>query len=269
MTLPALLLLCLALLCAAFAACRLLARRLENYGIIDILWTYSFLVVAILAAGFEAGWPVRRAAIAAMVALWSLRLGTHVLVRVVRAHPQEDPRYGELRREWNTRFEAKMTGFFQLQAFSVGLLSLPFFAACHNPRPSFGAFELAGALLWLAGVGGEAVADAQLAGFKRNPAHRGKICQTGLWRLSRHPNYFFEWTTWLGYFVFACGSPWGWLGVISPACILYFLLGVTGIPMTERQSLRSKGEAYRTYQRTTSAFVPWFPRTPGPAGGKA
>jgi steroid 5-alpha reductase family enzyme len=254
-------LLSLGILCAAFGACRVVARRLNNYGIIDILWSYGFLLVVLLAAFLEPGWPCRRAALAAMVCLWSLRLGTHVLVRVVKSHPQEDPRYGQLRKEWGRSFQAKMTGFFQLQAASVVVLSLPFFAACLNPAPAFGVAEIAGALLWLVGVSGEALADAQLAAFKRAPGNRGKVCQAGLWRFSRHPNYFFEWTIWMGYFVFACASPFGWLGVISPACILFFLLGVTGIPMTEQQSLRSKGDAYRQYQRTTSAFIPWFRRT--------
>ncbi|HEX3730690.1 MAG TPA: DUF1295 domain-containing protein [Opitutaceae bacterium] len=107
---------------------------------------------------------------------------------------------------------------------------------------------------------GEGLADSQLSAFKADPAHRGQVCRAGLWRFSRHPNYFFEWTVWVGYFVLACGSPGGWIGVISPAAMLWLLLRVTGIPMAEQQSLRSKGEAYRQYQRTTSAFVPWFPR---------
>ena len=250
----------LALLCLAFAACRMLARRIRDYGIIDILWTYAFLPVVLLAAGLEHGWEPRRLAIAGMVAIWSLRLGTHVLLRVARAHPREDPRYGELRREWGGRFERKMTGFFQLQAFSVVVMSLPFFAVCLNPAAGFRAAEIVGVLFWLAGVTGEALADAQLTRFKRRARH-GEICETGLWRYSRHPNYFFEAATWLGFSVFACASPWGWLGVISLGCILFFLLRVTGIPMTEAQSVRSKGEAYRRYQRTTSAFVPWKRRS--------
>jgi steroid 5-alpha reductase family enzyme len=258
-------LLSLGTLCAAFAACRVLARRLNNYGIIDILWSYGFLVVVLLGAFLEPGWPLRRAAIAAMVCLWSLRLGTHVLVRVVKSHPQEDPRYAQLRKEWGRSFQTKMTGFFQLQAGSVVVLSIPFFAACLDPAPAFRVAEIAGGVLWLLGISGEALADAQLAAFKRAPGNRGKVCQAGLWHFSRHPNYFFEWTTWMGYFVFACASPGGWLGVISPACILFLLLGVTGIPMTEQQSIRSKGEAYRRYQRTTPAFIPWFPRPKPPS----
>ena len=114
--------------------------------------------------------------------------------------------------------------------------------------------------LWLLAIAGEALSDAQLAAFKGDPSTAGKVCDRGLWRLSRHPNYFFEWLIWVAYFVFACGSPWGWLGILSPAIILTLLLRVTGIPITEEQLLRSKGEAYRADQRTTSVFVPWIPR---------
>ena len=97
--------------------------------------------------------------------------------------------------------------------------------------------------------------------FRADPANRGRFISTGVWEWSRHPNYFFEWLVWVGYAVFALGSPWGWLGLIAPALMLHFLLNVTGIPMTEELSLKSKGDAYREYQRTTSAFVPWFPKS--------
>ena len=106
---------------------------------------------------------------------------------------------------------------------------------------------------------GEAVADAQLAAFKRRAAPH-EVCDRGLWRYSRHPNYFFQWLIWMGWFAFALASPGGWVAVIAPATILYLLLRVTGIPATEEQSLRSKGDAYRQYQARTSAFVPWRPR---------
>ena len=122
--------------------------------------------------------------------------------------------------------------------------------------------------LWFVAVAGEALADAQLAAFKRNPANRGGVCAVGLWRYSRHPNYFFECLIWVSYALFAFGSPGGWLALIGPAAILYLLLRVTGIPLTEEQSLRSRGEAYRRYQETTSAFLPWFPKKPRAAGSE-
>ena len=117
-------------------------------------------------------------------------------------------------------------------------------------------------ILWVVAWLGEAVADAQLAKFKADPASKGRTCRVGLWRYSRHPNYFFEWLTWVAFAWFATSSPNGWIGWISPALILYFLLRVTGIPATEEQALRSRGENYRRYQETTSAFLPWFPKKP-------
>ncbi len=116
-------------------------------------------------------------------------------------------------------------------------------------------------ILFIVAFLGEIVADAQLAAFKRNPACAGKVCNAGLWRYSRHPNYFFEWLIWVAFFLYALGSPHGWAGFISPLLMLIFLTKVTGIPPAEAQSLKSRGDAYREYQRRTSAFVPWLPRT--------
>jgi steroid 5-alpha reductase family enzyme len=250
----------LAALCAAFALLFALARRIDNYGIVDIGWSYAFGAAALAFEAAGPGWFVRRVLIGSMVVLWSARLGTHLLIRIAAHHPREDGRYRQLRRDWQSEFRFKMAGFFQLQAASVVLLSIPFMAPAFNAARGLGPLEWTGAALWLVGIAGEAMSDAQLAAFKRDSSTAGKVCSAGLWGFSRHPNYFFEWLVWVGYFVFACGSPWGWLGIISPAIILGLLLRVTGIPTTEEQLLRSKGEAYRAYQRTTSAFIPWFPR---------
>jgi steroid 5-alpha reductase family enzyme len=132
--------------------------------------------------------------------------------------------------------------------------------ACLNPEPRLHVLEVAGVAIWLTGLLGESVADGQLAAFKRNASNRGKVCDVGLWRYSRHPNYFFEWTIWIGYAVFALASPWGWLALAMPALMLHFLINVTGVKATEEQALRSKGELYREYQRRTSMFVPLPPR---------
>jgi steroid 5-alpha reductase family enzyme len=208
------------------------------------------------------GWPARRALLASMVSLWSLRLGFHLYRRVMGHHPDEDGRYVQLRRDWAGRFAPKMFGFFQLQAASVVLLGAGFLVVCLNPVPQFHPLELAGAALWLLALAGESLADHQLAAFKRDPANKGRVCDAGLWRYSRHPNYFFEWLVWVAYAVFALASPHGWVGLIGPASILFLLLRVTGIPLTEEQAVRSKGEAYRRYQQTTSTFIPWFPKSP-------
>ncbi|HWA24221.1 MAG TPA: DUF1295 domain-containing protein [Lacunisphaera sp.] len=244
-----------------FALLYVACRRLDNYGFVDVAWSYAF---ALLAAGYAAagnGWAPRRVLLAGLVGAWSLRLGTHLLRRVAAHHPVEDGRYVQLRKDWAGRFGPKMAGFFQLQAGSVVLLGLGFLSPMMNPTPGFHWLEFAGAGLWLVAIAGEALADAQLAAFKRDPANRGRVCAAGLWRLSRHPNYFCEWLVWVAYFVLALASPGGWVAALGPASILYLLLRVTGIPLTEEQAVRSKGDAYRRYQQTTNAFVPWFPRS--------
>jgi steroid 5-alpha reductase family enzyme len=260
MSAPLLLLSALAGLCVVFAGLYLLARRIDNYGIVDIAWSYAFAALALYYAFLAPGLPGRKALITTMAVLWSLRLGTHLYRRVMGHHPVEDGRYVQLRQDWAGNFAPKMFGFFQLQAVSVVLLGVAFFIVCLNPSPRFHPLEIAGAILWLLALTGESLADRQLAAFKQAAANKGKVCNAGLWRYSRHPNYFFEWLIWVAYFVLALASPLGWVAVIGPASILYLLLRVTGIPLTEEQSLRSRGEAYRRYQQTTSAFVPWFPK---------
>jgi steroid 5-alpha reductase family enzyme len=155
-----------------------------------------------------------------------------------------------------------MAGFFQMQAISNVLLAIPFFISMMNTKAELSPLEYGGAILWAISVIGEATADQQLANFKKNAANKGKVCDAGLWNYSRHPNYFFEWLMWVSYFVFALGSPYGYIAVISPGIILYLLLKVTGIPTTEKQSLKTKGEAFKKYQASTSVFVPWFKTSP-------
>jgi steroid 5-alpha reductase family enzyme len=193
--------------------------------------------------------------------IWSLRLTLH-LARRMRGKPEEG-RYRALRIEWeNTGADVprRFLFFFLFQGLLDVFLSIPMLLAALNPAPRFSGREIAGAALWLVSVAGESAADAQLARFKADPRSRGRTCDVGLWRYSRHPNYFFEWLVWVAWFVFALGSPWGWVSIVCPATMLFFLLRVTGIPATEEQAIRSRGEEYRRYQRTTSAFVPWFPK---------
>jgi steroid 5-alpha reductase family enzyme len=153
-----------------------------------------------------------------------------------------------------------MFGYFQLQAIAVAAFSLPFLVVIQNPRPPFGFWELGGLLLWIIAVSGEATADWQLARFRAKHWNHDRVCREGLWYYSRHPNYFFEWLHWWTYVVMAIGAP-GWpLTCIGPIAMGWALLNVTGIPLAEQQALTSKGEDYREYQRTTNAFVPWFPK---------
>jgi steroid 5-alpha reductase family enzyme len=137
---------------------------------------------------------------------------------------------------------------------------LPFLTIIQNPRPPFALAELAGMVIWIVAVGGEAVADAQLARFRGDPTNRTRVLRNGFWRYSRHPNYFFEWLHWWAYVVMTIGSP-GWLLTwLAPLGMGWALLKVTGIPPAEQEAVARRGEEYRIYQETTSAFVPWFPR---------
>jgi steroid 5-alpha reductase family enzyme len=220
----------------------------------------GFIPLALLYRIFGDGEPARQNLITLMVLLWSARLGSHLWKRVMGHHPEEDGRYRELRAAVEGHENFFFFWFFQAQALLLAVLSLPILLADFDPRVSLGFSDVLGFVVWLVALVGESLADRQLAAFKADPANKGKVCSAGLWRYSRHPNYFFEWLIWVSFFFFALPAPWGWTTILCPALMLYFLLRVTGIPYTEEQSLRSRGLAYRQYQRSTSAFVPWFPK---------
>ena len=234
--------------------------RLRNAGIVDIAWSANFGLLALLYGLFGGGDPVRRALAASLMIVWSVRLAAHLWQRVIGHIEVEDGRYAKLRESWGAAADRKMLGFFLFQGVTNVVLSAPILLASLNRESRFVGVEIAGVALWLVAVAGESFADAQLRRFKADPGNRGKVCSTGLWRYSRHPNYFFEWLVWCAFFLFALGSPWGWFSAYCPLLMFWFLYKVTGIPATEEQSLRSRGEAYRQYQRTTSPFFPWFPK---------
>ncbi len=231
--------------------------RTQDATSVDVAWSALLGVLALLYAVLSSGEPARRAAIAAVAASATWRLAWHLYADRARGRA-EDGRYANLRREWGASAQPKFFAFFQAQALLDVLLSLPFALACVSRAP-LGASDFAALALWSISLVGEGVADAQLAAFKRDPASRGRTCRVGLWRYSRHPNYFFQWCLWIAYALLGLGAPWGALGLIAPLVMLGLILFVTGIPPTEAQALRSRGDDYREYQRTTSAFVPWFP----------
>jgi steroid 5-alpha reductase family enzyme len=245
---------------ALFLAAWFAARWLNNYGIVDVVWGYAFAPAAIALAGTAHGWSLREWLVAGLVAFWSVRLGSHLLRRVAGHHPVEDARYAALRLEWADGFGVKMFLFFQMQALSVLVLLLPVVLALRNPATAFAPVEIAGVALWFLALAGETIADSQLGAHKRDPARRCNVCERGLWRFSRHPNYFFEWLVWVAFALVATPAPFGWLGWLSPLAMLYLLLRVTGIPMAEERSLQTKGDAYRNYQARTSPFFPWPPK---------
>ncbi len=237
-----------------------IAVTIRNAGIVDIAWALGFAPLALIYRLFGDGEPVRQNLITLMVMVWSLRLGLHLWKRVMGHHPEEDGRYKELRRAVSGHENFFFFWFFQAQALLLAVLSVPVLLANFDSRIGLCFSDVLGCVIWLLAISGEWVADHQLNHFIRDPKNRNKVCATGLWRFSRHPNYFFEWLIWVSFFFFAFPAPWGWTTIVAPALMLFFLLRVTGIPTTEKQSLRSRGDAYLEYQRTTNSFFPWFPR---------
>jgi len=242
----------------------LLHLPLRNAAIVDFGWGFLLPTIAILYAFLATGYAPRRWLIAGMAAVWGYRLAFYLLFTRIIGHPEEG-RYVELRETWKTNLPLKFFVFFQAQAVLDVMLSAPFLLAALDARPILSWTDYSGAVIWAVAFAGESTADAQLNAFKSNSANKAKTCRVGLWKYSRHPNYFFEWLIWVAYALYAIAAPWGWLALASPALMLFFLFRVTGIPATEAHALRSRGEEYRRYQETTSAFFPWFPKKQGAA----
>lgn len=240
----------------------LLSWRLHNWSWVDVLWTLGFpvLFLALVIPRWEAGLRPELLFLGLMYFLWSLRLAWHLGSRISKLHPEMEGRYKKLASQWKG-FEARaFFVFFMAQAVLVLVLGLPIFLVARGEGALSGAW-LVGVLLWAGAYVGEVIADSQLEGFKGAPGNRGKVCEVGLWGYSRHPNYFFEWLMWVGYALVASfAHSWGWVAFLSPLLMLWLVTKVTGIPPTEAQSLRSRGDAFRDYQRRVSPFVPWKPK---------
>jgi steroid 5-alpha reductase family enzyme len=233
------------------------AMRVRNIGYVDVAWAGLMAIAAVLVATLSDGSILARALVAAMGGLWGARLCLYLLRRV--AGEDEDGRYRALRDAWSGS-PLRFFVFFQMQALVVALFSLPFIAAAGNPEGRLDGWMAAAIVVWVVAVAGEWLADRQLSIHRRNPANRGVTCRSGLWGWSRHPNYFFEWLHWFAYVLLAVGAPHAWLAWIGPLVMLAFLYRVSGIPWTEQQALRSRGDDYRRYQREVSAFIPRPPR---------
>jgi len=259
MSVPTMILVAWGAMAAVMTVLWLVQRSTGNAGIVDVAWSFGTGLCAVFFAAATDGFGPRRVLVGALAGLWGARLGLYLVRRVLSE--AEDGRYAMLRERWGDRTQAYLFGFFQIQALWAVMFALPMLVAAANPAQPLGWLDALGAIVWAIAVGGEAVADAQLARFRRDPANRGRVCDTGLWRYSRHPNYFFEWVHWWAYAVIAISGPWGWLALAGPIVMLVFLLRITGVPMTEARSLRSRGDAYRDYQRTTNCFFPGPPKT--------
>ena len=223
---------------------------------VDVAWAAAIGLLAIGYATFGDGSPEKRLLVVLVAGTWSFRLVRHLAVRLA-GHSSEDGRYQALREQFGTRQQPFFLVFFLAQGLLAWLFALPAWVVANDPSSTLSVWVIAGVLVWFVSLVGENIADRQLAAFRNNPDNRGQVCKVGLWRYSRHPNYFFEWLHWFSYPLIALGAPNQWLTWIGPVLMLLFLYRLTGIPYTEKQALKSRGDAYRRYQAETSAFIPW------------
>ena len=253
----------LAVVAAGMVGLWVVQRRTRNAAIVDVGWTVAVGLLGTAYAILGSGAWERRLLVGGMVALWSGRLTWHLIERI-RGEPEEG-RYQRLREHWGADADRKLLGFFLAQAVAAVALSIAFLPGVGDARPAPDAWDLAALALFVVALVGEWIADRQLAGFKADPANKGRVMDRGLWAWSRHPNYFFEWLLWCAFILPGLTAQFGWLTVLAPVVMLILVVRVTGIPTSEAQALRSRGDAYRDYQRRVSAFFPLPPRKESPA----
>lgn len=231
--------------------------RTRNAGMVDPVWSWSLGFLAVWYAIFGTAPIETRLLLGILGGLWGFRLGTHLYFR--NAGKPEDARYARFRSEWGAAVNFKMFWFFQFQALMAWLLSIGFLVVAYRDGNAAVPLMLLAVLVWLTAVVGESVADAQMEGFRRDSRTRGQVCRRGLWRYSRHPNYFFESLHWLAYVPLAIGSGYWWLAIVPAAIMAWLLLMMSGVPILEAHLMQSR-PGYADYVRSTSMFVPWPPK---------
>ncbi len=248
---------------SAFMACAWWIQRITgNAGWIDTIWTFSLGAVAVILTLTQERVSHRQIMAAAFAGIWSVRLGLHLFTRTL--HITDDPRYRDLMEQWGPRAGSRLFWFLQSQAAVSILLAGSIVVAAQNPAPFLRPLDLLAALVFSVGLIGGGLADLQLRRFKSRPENRGRICDRGLWRWSRHPNYFFEWMCWLSYPLLAMDGtgayPLGYVAFLAPVCMYWLLAHVSGIPPLETHLMRTRGGLFAVYRARTSAFFPWPPR---------
>jgi steroid 5-alpha reductase family enzyme len=250
----------LGLVLAALTAVWLLGLRLRDVSIVDIAWGPAFALLAWVYWWTSRVGPegsARRLLVPVLVSVWAARLAWHILAR----HRGEDPRYRAMRDAHGPAFWwQSLFLVFWLQGLIAWVVAMPLFQVARSAAPPlWTAWDVAGLVLFAIGFTLETVGDWQLARFRRDPANRGRVLDRGLWRYTRHPNYFGDATLWWGFFAFAAATPAGWMTLVSPTVMTVLLLKVSGVTLLER-NLEASKPAYRAYVQRTSAFVPWPPR---------
>jgi steroid 5-alpha reductase family enzyme len=237
-------------------------RAANNSGWIDVFWTFGTGAVGVVAALWPFSGPLaaRQILVAALVAVWAIRLGTYILRRVSQTH-EEDARYAKFKAEWGDAYQSRIYWLILPQALITAIMMLSVEVAAHRSVPGLDLRDFAGVAILIIAIGGESLADWQLSQFKKANTTKGAICDVGLWAWSRHPNYFFEWIGWLAYPVIALNpsNPVTFLTLAAPAMMFVVLRYITGVPPLEATMLQSRGAAFQAYQHRTSAFIPLPP----------
>ncbi len=236
----------------------LLSVRHKDAGLVDVGWAASIAGLAVLYAVAGDGSIVQRGLAGAVGGVWGGRLAWHLLTDRILGK-EEDGRYKALREHWGDAANAHFAWVFQAQAALAAFLSIPFLVIAHTARETIAPVQAVGLVVFIVAKLGESIADRQLAAWRRNPENKGKTCRSGMWRYSRHPNYFCEWLIWWGFALLAWPAPYGPWMFLGPLVMYVFVTKLTGIPHAEKQALRSRGADYRRYQASTNAFFPWFP----------
>jgi steroid 5-alpha reductase family enzyme len=239
-----------------------LGCRLRRYDIVDAAWGLVFIVIAATSLLFNDHYQSMGVIIFALVTLWGLRLSSHILRRIL-ATASEDKRYVEMRKKWRAGNE-NVAIFFRIyvvQAVLATVISLPVIVSMATTVEASPVVIVAGVLLWLAGFSIEATADRQLRQFIANRQLKGQLMTQGVWRYSRHPNYFGELVQWWAVGLLALSLPFGWIGLLGPLLISYLIIFVSGIPPTETAFAGRDG--WLAYKRQTSVLVPWFVKKNG------
>jgi steroid 5-alpha reductase family enzyme len=247
-------------LSSLFVVLWVLHLRLRNASLADVGFCLAFGIIVIICGFFSAGDLSRRMLIAGMGFLYAARLGYHLFSNRVWKKP-EDRRYQKIRTLLGNWESVGIFCYFQLQVPACLLFAGLLCWVMNHPMNGFRWWDGLGVMIYLVAIIGEGMADRQLELFRHDPLNKGKTLRTGLWRYSRHPNYFFESLHWWAYVPLAVGLPWASLSIFWPLLMTGSLLWITGVPWAESQALANHGNDYRDYQQTTSMFFPWFPRT--------
>jgi len=235
----------------------LAGKKVGRLDTVDTAWGTSFILVA-WATVIQCPGRINYL-IAVLVSIWGARLSWHLYKRSKRG--SEDPRYLEISKKWKSNYWLRAYfSIFLLQGAMVWIISLPIMLAAGDLLfEGVGWLALSGALVWLAGFIYESIGDKQLADFIKRRSKKSEIMQSGLWRYSRHPNYFGEIVQWTGIAVIACSVAYGWIGFIGPAFLAFLIVFVSGLPLIEKR--RARDLAYQKYKQRTSAIIPWPPKS--------